>query len=635
MKRHVAILLAAGGGALEALALPLVVPWISLRQIDPAGHLEWVAWVGLVPVLFALGSARGWKGAAGLGLAAGLAYFYVAIYWVNHAMTAFGGLPFAVAFLALTLLVLFMAAHWALALAVAWLVRRRLGWPLAWHLPFAWAAAELLRDYLFSGFPWGNLGYSQVRHLPVAQLASAFGVYGIAALVVLVNCAVYEVLRARLGRRPVPWRPAGAAALAVAATLAYGYAHLAAVRLRMAAAPRLAVGLVQGNVNQSVKNRAASNAEAILARYWPLTVEADRAGADLVAWPEASYPRLVPPGLRSFAGAQSGLAPLRRAHLLIGAATIDWRPEPGGRRFPEVSNSLFLLRPDLSVIDRYVKHHLVPFGEYVPLAGWLPFVRQVVPGLAPSSAGRELKVLRFPVSPAPNSAPTSTPTATSTATPTATSTATSTPTPSSTPTPTSTPTSTSTSTSSSTPTPTPTPTATATSTATPTPTATSAPTPATAASTETSLAPMICFDAIFPEINLTYAEADPEFLVNPTNDAWYGYSSGPYQFLAIVRMRAVEAAKAVARPAYAGVTAIVLPTGEVAPGAVEVGPVDPDLAPDPDEPPRLLIGELPRLHGRTLYTRFGDLFAWASALLTAVALGAALRAKPPAGASIP
>ena len=557
MKRHLAILLAVAGGAVEALALPLVVPWLSLRPLDPAGHLELLAWVGLVPALSAVESARGWKQAAGLGLAAGLAYFYVAIYWVNHAMTAFGGLSFALAFVALTLLVLFMAAHWALAFAVGWLVRRRLGWPLAWHLPFTWAAAEFLRNSLFTGFPWGNLGYTQVRHLPVAQLASAFGVYGLAALVVLVNCAVHEAVRARLDRRPWPWRLLGAAALGVVATVAYGHAHLAEVRARMAVAPRLKVGLVQGNVNQAVKNLAASYADTILARYWPLTVEADRAGADLVAWPEATFPRLVPPGLTTFAVDGTGLAPLGRAHLLLGASTAEWRLSRDGRRVPEVTNSLFLLRPDLSVIDRYVKHHLVPFGEYVPLARWLPFVHQVVPNLAPASAGRELKVLRFQLP------------------------------------------------------------------------ATSTPSGTPAANGNVSLAPMICFDAIFPEVNVAYAAQDPEFLVNPTNDAWYGYSSGPYQFLAIVQLRAVEAGKAVARPAYAGVTAIVLPTGEVAPGAIEVGPVDPELAPDPDEPPRLLLGEVPRLRGRTLYTTIGDLFAWVAALVAAVALGAAFRAKPP------
>ena len=87
-----------------------------------------------------------------------------------------------------------------------------------------------------------------------------------------------------------------------------------------------------------------------------------------------------------------------------------------------------------------------------------------------------------------------------------------------------------------------------------------------------------------------------------------------------------------ARPAYAGVTALIEPTGEVQPGALPVGPVDPELAPDPDEPARLLVGDLPRLRGRTLYTRVGDLFAGSASALACAALGLALlrRGPPPA-----
>jgi apolipoprotein N-acyltransferase len=200
------------------------------------------------------------------------------------------------------------------------------------------------------------------------------------------------------------------------------------------------------------------------------------------------------------------------------------------------------------VAGRYQKNHLVPFGEYVPLKRWLPFLDSVVPQFAPQRPGAGLRLLSFRPGPG---GPTG----------------------------------------------------------------------------EVRLAPMICFDAIFPEINVGYAASDPEVLVNPTNDAWYGYSSGPYQFLAMVRMRAVEAGKAVARPAYAGVSALVMPTGELAPGALPVGPVDPDLAPDPDEPPRLLLGEVPRLRGTTLYTRFGDLFAGLCAAWTAAAAGLAWRSR--------
>ena len=565
MTRYRSILLCAASGVLMAFSLPQAFPWISLREIDPAGHLEWLAWFALVPALLALDGARTWKGALGVGLASGLAYFYASIWWVSHAMTAFGGVPAPIAFLALTLLVLYMAAHWAGAFLVSFIIRRRLGWPLWTHLPAVWVASELCRNYLFSGFPWANLGYTQARHVVVAQLASLVGVYGIAFLVVLVNCALHAVARAVLDRRRIPWLPPAVAATLAAATVAFGEAHLAAVRARAAAAPRLKVGVVQGNVNQSVKNERLRHADAILDRYLPLTLEADRRGVDLVVWPEAAYPYLVPPDLSTFAAREIGLPPLQRAHLLLGAGTYSARRAPDGRVEATGSNSVFLLRPDLGVVGRYSKRHLVPFGEYVPLPGILGRVlRSVVPQMVQQVPGESLEPLVFtPLAPVAANAP-------------------------------------------------------------------------AVGGEAVRIAPMICFDAIFPEINVAFAREDPEVLVNPTNDAWYGYSSGPYQFLAMVRLRAIEAGKAVVRPAYAGVSALVDPTGEVQPGALPVGPVDPDLAPDPEEPPRLLVGEVPRLRDRTIYTRYGDLFAAAASLYGAIALvlaGRRGRGPSPQGAS--
>src|SRR5512142_3405102 len=145
MRRFLPWIAAVASGLATALALPLVVSAISLRQLDPRGHLELVAWVSLVPVLLALRGVEGAWRAAGLGLVAGLAYFFAAIYWVSHAMTAFGGLSLPLSLFALTLLVLYMAVHWALAVAVAVRLRVRLGWPLWSLLPPVWAATELLR----------------------------------------------------------------------------------------------------------------------------------------------------------------------------------------------------------------------------------------------------------------------------------------------------------------------------------------------------------------------------------------------------------------------------------------------------------------------------------------------------------
>jgi apolipoprotein N-acyltransferase len=583
MKRLLPHAAAAASGALMALALPLALPVGSLRELDPAGRLEPLAWVALVPAILAVRSAPSWRGAFTRGLVAGVAYFFAAIWWVSHAMTAFGGLPLALSLLALTLLVLYMAVHWAAAFAVSWKIRDALGWPAWTHLPFAWAALELARNYLLTGFPWADLGYTQVRATRVAQLAALGGVYAVAALVVLVNAVIAEGLAARREGRRLPSRAAAIAAAVLAAVLAHGELRLRHVRARMAAAPSLAVGIVQPNVDQSTKNHMRDHADWILSRLVPLTVDADRAGADLVVWPEATYPFYVPSQPTSFARPETRLPRLSRAHLLLGAVTLETVRGRGGEPARRVGNVAFLLGPGLDVLGKYQKHHLVPFGEYVPLEPILGvFLHQIVPGFAPSTPGSELRVLEFPP---PATAPMS-----AKATPTAAAIGGG----------------------DSTPTATPTPTATTTATATPTP---------------VTLAPMICYDAIFPEINVAFAhkEPEPEILVNATNDAWYGYSSGPYQFLAIVRMRAIEAGKAVVRAAYAGVSAVILPTGEVVPGALEVGPVDPDLAPDPAEPPRLLLAQVPRLRGMTPYTRFGDLFAYACAAFAAGALLAAVR----------
>jgi apolipoprotein N-acyltransferase len=545
MRRFAPLLAAVGSGAAMALALPLVVPWISLRELDPAGWAGLLAWVGLVPLLWALGRARSVGAAAGLGFVAGLACFYSAIYWVSHAMTAFGGLPQWLAFIGLSLLVAFMAAHWALAAAAAFVVGRAFGWPTWVHLPVIWTATELLRNYLITGFPWANLGYTQVRTLPVAQLAALGGVYAIAWLVVLVNSVLAEALEERLAGLPIPWRQLGGVAGVLLLVVAGGAWRLAALRAELAVTPTIEVAVVQVNLDQGAKNLARDHVESVLQRLVPLTRQADREGAELIAWPEAAFPGYVRPTTRSFAAGRARLPPLAQAHLLLGVATLDEVPGPRGEPLLKVENTTFLVGPDLSVKGRYVKHHLVPFGEYVPLAEWLPFLRQVVPGMAPASAGGALNLLEFT---GRDGSP-------------------------------------------------------------------------------VRVGSMICFDAIFPEIGVAFARQDPDLLVNPTNDAWYGYSSGPYQFLDIVRLRAIETGRSIARPAYAGVSALILPSGELLPGSLEVGPVDPELAPAPEEPSRLLRGRLPRRHGLTPYARFGDLFAGACAVLSLAALAVAWRAR--------
>jgi apolipoprotein N-acyltransferase len=549
-----------------ALALPLVMPFVSIGEVDPAGRLEALAWVALVPAILSVRGAPSWVAALARGLVAGVAYAYIAVHWVAHAMSAVGGLKPAVGFLVLTLLVLAMASFWAAAFAISWKIRAELGWPLHVHLPVVWAALELARNYLLvSGFPWANLGYTQVRTARVAQMAALLGLYAIAALVVLVNAVVAEAIATRLEGRGIPRRALAVTAGLGVAVLAHGELRLRHLRERVAAARALKVGIVQPNIDQWTKNRAAGREQWILSRLVPLTVEADRAGADLVLWPETAFPRYVRPGTRSFKELEPGLPTLGRAHLLVGALEVEFihGPRPG-ERLPRVRNGAILLSPALDVRGAARKHRLVPFGEYVPFQQVLRFVTPFVKIIAPMAPGRDLEVLEFTPASASAAAPTSASTSAALAD------------------------------------------------------------SAARGRDPVRLGSMICFDNLFPELNVELARKEPDLIVNLTNDAWYGYSSGPYQSLAVTRMRAIEAGKAVVRAAYAGVSAVILPTGEVAPGALELGPVDQTHRLAEDAPPRLLIADVPLLRGRTVYTQFGDLFAWACAALTAVAFALAI-----------
>jgi apolipoprotein N-acyltransferase len=134
---------------------------------------------------------------------------------------------------------------------------------------------------------------------------------------------------------------------------------------------------------------------------------------------------------------------------------------------------------------------------------------------------------------------------------------------------------------------------------------------------------LICYEAIFPEIARETVDRGAQLLVNITNDSWYGFSSAPYQHLAIARMRAIETGRYLLRAANTGVSAVFDPVGREL-GRIPVGLVTTsrDRA-QPDElvPPAQLTRGVALLDGRTVYVALGDLFAWLCLLLSAGLLG--------------
>lgn len=349
-----------------------------------------MAWVALVPLLVALARPAASGGrprvsagrALTLGLTCGAAYFAGTLYWLADVMVTFGGLSRAAAVPVAGLLVAYLALFPGLFAVIQARALGAAGLRALWLAPVLWAATEFLRGWLFTGFPWVAVGYSQARVLPVAQVAAIGGVTLLTLLVVFVSTALTFALLTGERRRAA--YAVGAAALAVAAAAGWGQWRMRRGELTSAGAP-LRVAIVQGNVAQDEKWDPAF-ADRILDRYVDLTRQVAAAGASLVVWPESSTPfffELDPRGRQ----AVLDLARDLRTWLLFGSDQLEYAP--GARYY----NAAFLVSPDGRQEAVYRKRHLVPFGEYVPLRRLLFFAQPLVDGVGDFASGTEATLL--------------------------------------------------------------------------------------------------------------------------------------------------------------------------------------------------------------------------------------------------
>jgi apolipoprotein N-acyltransferase len=372
--------------------LPAVISGLLMSAAFPKVGLSGLAWFALVPLLAALrGQAP--KDAFRTGMITGLAHYLTLLYWVVFTMRTYGYLPWWQCVSLLVLLAAYLALYPGLfALALSRFCRKP--GQLVLFAPVFWVALEYARGFLLTGFPWGNLGYSQFNRLHIIQISDMFGVCGISFLVVLVNAAVYVLLLFAAGK---PWREhvvdkrraMQAAILAIGllgCCLVYGRLRIGTVdeAMRAAQAPRVAV--IQGNIDQARKWDPAFQI-GTTKKYLGLTMSAAARQPDLVVWPETATPfyfkaspkltRLVTDAVR-----QAG------THLLVGSPSAQGAP--GARDY---FNSAYMVAPDGRATGRYDKVHLVPFGEYVPLQPVLSFVGKMVAQVGDFSPGEKGRTL--------------------------------------------------------------------------------------------------------------------------------------------------------------------------------------------------------------------------------------------------
>lgn len=290
---------------------------------------------------------------AWVGWAAGAGYFALALFWIvepflvdvaRHGWMA----PFAL---------FFMAGGLALLWAGAFGVARSIGG--LWALPVLLTAAEMVRAVLFTGFPWATIGHIWTDH-PMLQLSALGGAPLLTFVTVLIASGP------SLSR---PWLGGAMSVALLVSGWAYGALVLKANQAQMT---EVTVRLVQPNAPQHLK-WDRDHIPTFLQRGLDLTSAPASVPPDLVIWPETSiaYPLDAAPNTLSAVAQAAGGSP-----VIVGG---NDRSERGWH------NTLLLVDPDGSRRATYYKHHLVPFGEYIPFGEAL--ARVGITGLAARNGG--------------------------------------------------------------------------------------------------------------------------------------------------------------------------------------------------------------------------------------------------------
>ena len=326
------------------LGLPLLAGALCVAGFAP--FYIWPAPLIALALLFAVWQRSGSPRQALLsGFAFGLGYFLCGVSWVFVSMHTYGEMPAVMAGLATFAFCAYLAAFPAFA---GWIAVRLA--PARGSMARLAAAAaaftltEWIRGWFLTGFPWLAIGTSQVPDSPLAGYAPLVGTYG----VTLAACALSALVASMRPR----------AVLGYAALLLVGL-PLRHVDWTHPAGPPVKVALLQGNIPQQLKWEEAIRT-ATLDAYRDMIFASD---AHVVVLPEAAVPAFfdqLPPGYVASLRAQ---AAAKGQDILIGT------PEriPPGRNADDTKfyNSLLRLGPDAAV-PAYRKHHLVPFGEFIP-----------------------------------------------------------------------------------------------------------------------------------------------------------------------------------------------------------------------------------------------------------------------------
>lgn len=391
---------------LKALTSSLLTVFLLYLSFPPM-DMGFLAWVALVPWFIFV--VVGGKYVYWYSLLVGVVFFLTGLFWLRH-----------ITIPAWVLLSFYCSLYFLAFVFFTRLVIYRLKWPFAIVGPCVWTAMEFIRSFILSGFPWFLIGHTQYRYLPVVQISDVAGVYGTTFVIVLVNACIVDLLvyvfsckdkslsfpfsflensanlsRSQRSDRSFIGQYCGYLrsyrkftllglicifpVVLVIVVLLYGFLWLR--DYRPLEGPRVCV--VQGNIPQSLKFEPTEDEQIqILKKYTDMSMSAKGKSVDLLVWPETMVPGLlnIDPeltGRKIDILSQLTAIQLARdlsSNLLLGGIAIITNGEE-----QIYYNSAYYYNREGTMIDRYDKMHLVPFGEFTPLKRYFPFLAHLVP----------------------------------------------------------------------------------------------------------------------------------------------------------------------------------------------------------------------------------------------------------------
>ncbi len=325
-----------------------------------------LAWIGLVPLLVALDGVENWKMAFRIGYVSGFLFFaglLIAIAllypYANIATTLLGYF----------LLVGYTALYFAVFSVLVYHLPRQSGILFPLGVATIWVSLEWVRGWLLTGFPWGNIGYSQWNYHAGIQISSIAGVFGVSFVIVFFNAGVATFIRRRH-----EWQKELVAVIApcliAAITLIYGYTAIG--KSDNIESQSIEIALVPGNIPQLDKWNP-KKFPSIFMKYLNMTEEAAKEQPDVIVWPETTVRGQVLSGEWTNYNShfKQMLDRIGDIPMLIGSTDPD--------ALGNLYNRVISVSSDGEIQGKYAKMQLVPFGEYVPLADFLPNFIQFSP----------------------------------------------------------------------------------------------------------------------------------------------------------------------------------------------------------------------------------------------------------------